>query len=166
MTAQRAVKCEVARLVVPRTIAHVDLWSLNSEPANVPSLLAILLCDQVIIEQGTGKKILVGVFEEIRSPSEPIVQRVGFFARMTDLEGRYGFAIKVVRVAAEGEIVVAGGGIQMEQPIADRLLNVDIALNVPAIFPNFGMYEFQLFANDMYIGRAVLNCRKQEAANQ
>jgi hypothetical protein len=134
--------------------------------ANIPSLLAILLCDQIILEQGTGKKTLVGVFDDLWSNSEPITQRVGFYAKMTDLEGHYQFAIKVVRIAAEGEIVVAGGNIPMTQPITNRLANLDIALNVPTVFPTFGKYEFQLFANDMYLGRAVLNCCKQEVANQ
>lgn len=134
--------------------------------ANVPSLLAILLCDQVILEQGTGKKTLVGIFEDINSPGEPIPHRVGFFARMTDLEGSYNFAIKVVRIAPEGEVVVAGGQLSLPQAITDRLANVDLALNVPAVFPKFGKYEFQLFANDMYIGRAVLNCRKLGVTNQ
>ena len=134
--------------------------------ANVPSLLAILLCDQVILEQGTGKKTLVGIFEDINSSGEPIAHRVGFFARVTDLEGLYNFAIKVVRIAPEGEVVVAAGQFPLPQAISDRLANVDIALNVPAVFPKFGKYEFQLFANDMYIGRAVLNCRKREAPNQ
>jgi hypothetical protein len=134
--------------------------------ANIPSLLAILLCDQIILEQGTGKKTLVGVFDDLWSNSEPIRQPVGFYAKMTDLEGLYHFAVKVVRIAAEGEIAIAGGAIPMTQPIVNRLENLDIALNLPTVFPTFGKYEFQLFANDMYLGRAVLNCRKQEAINQ
>jgi hypothetical protein len=31
--------------------------------AEVPSVLSILLCDHIIIEQGTGKKTLVGLFD-------------------------------------------------------------------------------------------------------
>jgi hypothetical protein len=81
---------------------------------------------------------------------------------MTDLEGQYAFAIKVVRISAE----VALGKIEMTQPIMDRLANVDIALNLTTVFPTFGKYAFQLFANDMYVGRGVLNCGKQEVANQ
>ena len=153
--------------VVRVVSAEVDLLSLSPESANIPSLLAILLCDQIILEQGNGKKTLVGVFDDLWSPAEPIAQKIGFFARMTDLEGNYRFAIKVVRTAAEGEIVVASVDIPVEQPITDRLANLDIALNLPpTVFPRFGKYEFQLFSNDMCIGRAALNCRKLEAANK
>ncbi len=134
-----------------------------ASPANIPSLLAILLCDRVIVEQGTGKKTLVGIFEDLWSAAEPTTAQIGFFARMTDLEGQYVFAIKIVRIAAEGEIVVGDAKLGAGQPITDRLLSLDIAVNAPVAFPNFGKYEFQLFANDMYIGRAVLNFRKQEA---
>jgi hypothetical protein len=140
---------------------------VGSEQANIPSLLAILLCEQVILEQGNGKKTLVGVLDDLWSSSEPITYRVGFYAKMTDLEGLYRFAVKVVRIAAEGEIVIAGGDIPMEQPISDRLANLDITLNLaPTVFPTFGKYEFQLFSNNVYIGRAVLNCRKLETASQ
>ncbi len=153
-------------VVVSGMLGHVDLWGLNSEPANIPSLLAILLCDQIIIEQGSGKKTLVGVFEEMWSAGEPIAHPVGFFARITDLEGIYLFVIKVVRIAADGEIVVAVVNAQWEQTITDRLANLDLALNLPVVFPKFGKYEFQFFANEIYIGRAVLNVSKQEAQGQ
>jgi len=134
--------------------------------SNVPSLLAILVCEHIVLEQGTGNKTLVGVFEDLWSLSEPIVMSIGFYAKMTDLEGIYRFSIRVVRISVESEIVVSGGDIQMEQPVTDRLANLDITLNLQTVFPNFGKYEFQLFANDMYIGRAVVNCREREAPSQ
>jgi len=153
--------------VVPGMLGHVDLWGLNSEPANIPSLLAILLSDQVIVEEGTKKKTIVGVFDELAAAGEPITKQVGFFARMTDLEGQYVFAIKVVRIAAEDEIVVSEVNVRMPRPITNRLESVDIALTFQVLeLPTFGKYEFQLFANDMYLGRALLNCRKLEVANQ
>ncbi len=74
--------------------------------------------------------------------------------------------IKVVRIAGEGEIVVAEANVPLAQPITNRLATLDIALTFRTlVFPTFGKYEFQLFANNMYLGRAVLNCRRLEVAN-
>jgi len=77
---------------------------VSSEPANIPSLIAILLCEQIILEQGSSKKTLVGVFDDLWSTSERTTYRVGFYAKTTDLEGRYRFAIKVVRIAAGAKL--------------------------------------------------------------
>ena len=120
-----------------------------------------------IIEQQGGKKTVVGIFDDLWAIQVPAGRAMGFFARMTDLEGRYRFIIKVVRVSAEGEIVVGQVEFGATELIDDRLKNLDIAVNLPPlVFPTYGKYEFQLFANDVYIGRAVLNCRQPEVAEK
>ena len=129
---------------------------------SIPSLLALLLCEYVIVEARTEKKTIVGVFDDIWSPTEPVIQRVAFFARLTDLQGLYRFNIKVVRITKDGEELVAAGEVATPESFEDPLKKLDIALNLPpTTFPGFGMYEFQLFANDIYLGRAVLNCRRE-----
>jgi hypothetical protein len=131
--------------------------------ANVPSLLSLLICDYVITEQGTDKRTLVGLFESIFPPSVPFQQqKLAFFARLTDLEGEYSFTIVVVKLTPQGEEVVSKAALK-PVTFTDRLMNVDIALNLPPIiFPDFGKYEFQLFSNESFLGRAVLYCRKTE----
>jgi hypothetical protein len=123
---------------------------------NIPSVLAILLCDWIIIEQGTGKKTLVGMFDSLQAAAFPTVRSMGFYARMTDLEGHYHFEVRVVRL--EGNKEETMGGALAEFKAADRLAILEMALNLPPFqFPAPGRYEFQLFADDVYIGRAVLN---------
>lgn len=135
--------------------------------SNIPSLLAILLCDRVIIEQQGGKKTVVGIFDDLWAAQVPAGCAMGFFARMTDLEGQYRFIIKVVRVSAEGEIMVGQIEFPGVEQLDDRLKNLDIAVNLPPlVFPTYGKYEFQLFANEIYIGRAVLSCRQPEVAQK
>jgi hypothetical protein len=128
--------------------------------ATVPSALAILICDQIITEAQTQKKTLVGVFDKIWGPQLPVAQRLGFFARITDAEGDYKFTIRVVRLDDAEELIG-----QMDSPtmhLDDRLSGIDLALNLPAMFPKFGHYEFQLYANDQYIGRAKIDVVKLE----
>jgi len=132
------------------------------EQAAIPSLLALLLSDYVIVEAGTNKKTIVGVFDNLWAAEVPTARQIGLFARMTDMEGSYGFTIKVVQLDADDEPVVAGGKMSPVN-VTDRLQTVDVALNLPmTVFPQFGRYEFQLFSNDVYLGRAIVNVCKQE----
>jgi hypothetical protein len=123
---------------------------------NIPSVLAIVLCDRIIIEQGTGKKTLIGIFNNLNAASFPTVQPVGFYASLTDLEGHYRFDIRVVRLAGDGEELM--GGAEAEFTAHDRLAILEMAVNLPPVpFTAPGRYEFQLFADGVYIGRATLN---------
>ena len=137
----------------------------TESPANIPFLLALLLCDCVITDSETGKRSVIGIFDKIWSPAEPIFQRVALFARLTDMEGEYRFSIRVVHVLGDSENMVAQGQVFVSPP-QDRLQPVDIALNLPpTTFPQFGRYEFQLFANEIFLGRATLNVAKTEVSS-
>jgi hypothetical protein len=46
---------------------------------NIPSVLAIVLCDWIIIEQGTGKKTLVGLFDNLNAAVFPVLRPMGFY---------------------------------------------------------------------------------------
>ena len=126
---------------------------------NIPSVLAVLLCDTIIIEQGTGKKTLVGLFENLNAADFPTARPVGFFARLTDMEGNYHFDVRVVRLDAEKEELMVGA--EFEYKADDRLAILDVALNLPPVpFLTPGRYEFQLYADDgIYIGRAALTAK-------
>jgi hypothetical protein len=126
----------------------------------VPSLLAILICDSVIVDSQTGKPSVIGIFDNVYRVQASFSQRVGFYARVTDAEGEYKFAVRVVYLGDE-EKVVAGLEISVVAP--DRLKALNLALNLPPVpFPEFGRYEFQFFANQVFIGRAVINVVKLE----
>jgi len=127
----------------------------------VPSLLAILVCDSVIVDSQSKKPSVVGIFDSINATQAPFSQRLGFFARMTDAEGEYKFTVRVVYLGDEEQIVA---GLETETvPVQNRLQVLNLALNLPPVpFPNFGRYEFQLLANDVYIGRAVISALKLE----
>ena len=130
--------------------------------ATVPTLLAILTCDTIIIDAATRKKSLIGLFDQINAQATPTTQRLGFYARLTDAEGEYTFIVRIVQLGKEEKLIAA----VRTDPITckDRLGFLDIALNTPPIpIPEFGRYELQLFSNDVYIGRALVNVVPMEA---
>jgi hypothetical protein len=125
----------------------------------VPSVLAILLCDHIIIEQGTGKTSLIGIFDDLNVPQVPVAQGLGFFARLTDAEGHYQFTIREVYLGEQEKVL---GRVDVN-PIdaVDRLGMIHLSLNLPPLpFPDFGRYEFQLFADEIYLGRATLQVKQ------
>jgi Family of unknown function (DUF6941) len=122
----------------------------------IPSALAILICDQVIIDAETAKKTVVGIFDSIWMQAFPAIQKLGFYARLTDLEGEYKFSLRVVRLTGD-ETVICG---LETKPVSasNRLAIMELALNLPPVpFQCPGQYEFQLYANDEYIGRSLFN---------
>jgi hypothetical protein len=128
---------------------------------SVPSVLAILVCDSLIVDSQTGKQSAIGIFDNIHALQVPFSQRLGFYARLTDAEGDYKFAVRVVYLGDEEQIVT---GLETGEVHAQGRLQVwNLALNLPPVpFPKFGRYELRLFANDVFIGRAVINALKLE----
>ena len=126
---------------------------MSSQP--VPSVLAILLCDTIITEVGTNKKTLVGVFQNLLAAKIPTSRQMGFYARLTDAEGKYKFRVEVVRLNDNQAI----GRIETpEFEISDRLGPAELAMNLPPVpFDQLGRYEFQLYANEVYLGHISLD---------
>src|SRR6266516_253094 len=87
--------------------------------SSIPTALAILVCDQVIVEKENEKKTLVGVFDVIWTEAFPTVQKFGFYAKLTDLEGTYKFRIRIVYID-DGERLL-GEVESPESPASDRL---------------------------------------------
>ncbi len=121
--------------------------------APIPSVVAMLVCDQVIVEQGTGKKSLIGVFETINAFSFPTQTRLAIYARLVDASGRYDFLIRLVNLKDETKVAEIQAAADL-----DSSVTAEFAINVAGlILPEAGKYEFQLYANDMYLHRVTMN---------
>lgn len=116
----------------------------------------MLLCDQVITDAETGKKTLVGVFDAIHPENVPFLYAGGFsvYARLSDAEGKYLFKVEVVYLDEDKALSSIETAV-LQAP--DRLAFVDLVLRIGGMgFEKFGKYEFQLFANNVYIGRSTI----------
>jgi hypothetical protein len=79
---------------------------------------------------------------------------------MADADGKYSFKIEVIHLETEKPVAMI---VIPHFNLEDRLNAVELALRVPPMrFEAPGKYEFQLLANDVWIGRTTLFEKKEE----
>ena len=123
-----------------------------SEPP-VPSVLAMLVCDQIIIDQQTKKKSLIGVFDNINALAFPAVVNCAVYAKLADAEGDYKFKVRLVNLKDEQLL----GEMEVPAKVQTQVDPADMAIQLMgAVFPAPGKYEVQLYANDVYLGRVTM----------
>jgi hypothetical protein len=120
----------------------------------VPTVLAMLVCDQVIIDELSKKKSLIGVFENVNAMGYPTSVNCAVYAKIVDAEGHYVFKLRIVNLKDESLIaeIVAEGDVNARlqaNEFAAHLIGVQL--------PEHGKYEIQLWANDVYLSRVTLN---------
>lgn len=121
----------------------------------IPSVVAMLVCDQIITEMGTNKKSLIGVFDNYFSPSFPfVVPRIAIYVKLADAGGEYLFKLRVVKL--KDELVIAEIGVRAV--IADPTQYSEVALNIGGFaLLEPGKYEFQLYSGEEYLHRVTIN---------
>jgi len=119
----------------------------------IPTVIAMLICDQVIAEQVTNKKSLIGVFDKYHSLSFPVqIPRLAIYVKLADAFGHYLFKIRMVKL--KDEALVAEIGIEGDVTIAGEYS--ELALNLGLIIPEPGKYEIQLYVGDVYLNRVTM----------
>ena len=121
----------------------------------IPSVVAMLVCDQIITEEGTKKKSLVGVFDNFGSLAFPVLfQRLAVYVKLADAMGDYLFKLRIVKL--KDESLVAEMGIQATIADASQYAELAISMgNLPIQEP--GKYEIQMYAGDIYLHRVTMN---------
>ncbi len=122
--------------------------------APIPSVVAMLVCDQIITEEGTKKKSLIGVFENFASLAFPVLfQRLAVYVKLADAVGDYLFKLRFVKL--KDESLIAEMGIQAKITDSGQYAELAIGLgNLP--IPEPGKYEVQLYVDDVYLHRATM----------
>lgn len=128
---------------------------MPNEP--VPSVVAMLVCDQVISEQGTNKKSLIGVFDNFYSLVFPTaLPRIAVYVKLADAQGDYLFKLRFVNLRDESLVFE----ISIQAKILDSGEHSELALNFGVPVPAEGKYEFQLYAGEEYLHRVTLNAKR------
>lgn len=116
-----------------------------------PRCKAILLCNDTIIEAGTGNVSLIGTFDGFVQRAFPShTKPFTVFVQLTDGIGRYEVVIEVQDL--RDNIVNARANAGLEFP--ERLTKVNMMIPVPPLpLQHAGVYDFVVLANGQEIDR-------------
>lgn len=118
-----------------------------------PKCKAILLCDQTIIEAGTGKASLIGVFDDFVVPPVPSSTRpCTVFVQLADGIGEHSIEIEVHDL--EKGTVLARGTMGIEITWKERPAKHNLIIPMPPIpVSHAGEYDLVIFAGNQEIDR-------------
>lgn len=119
---------------------------------DLPTCKALLLCDDTIIEAGTGKISLVGVFTRFILPSIPGMTRpFHAFLQFTDCVGDLEILINI-RDLQDDEAIAETDKLGIH--VDNRLQTVNLIVPVPSLpIKHAGLYDFVVFTGTDEIDR-------------
>lgn len=114
----------------------------------------MLLCDSIITEIGTGKKSLIGIFENIHFCGEPpwLHYRMSVYVKFNSAQGKYGFQIMLVDLGTDQ---IIGKASTPALNVPNKLESYELAFNLEDVaFQHDGKYEFRVYVgNDMFANK-------------
>lgn len=124
--------------------------------AQAPYALAIVVCDNIHRDGGTGKLTIMGTFADIAASQFPAVHPlICVYLALTDGRGPAPVIIRLNRVTGDGSDTIAES--QVEVDFSDPLMMVELNMAFAnVVFPDAGEYRFEVFAGEEYvIGRRI-----------
>ena len=117
----------------------------------LPTLVSMLICDQVIDDKLTNKKSAIGIFNTILVPNCPfVIHQLTVLASLTELVAETEIELRFVRDAVN-EVLFSGRG-KVNAP--DPLAVVDLVFSMQGISaPSVGQYAFELLSGGEILGR-------------
>ena len=118
-----------------------------------PKLNAMLICDYVITEHGTGKKSLIGVFENINAVKFPCVHHsLSIYIKLTEARGSYKIWLELADL--KNDTVITKAQLPKDITSDDPLATQEIVFSLKGLMlMHAGEYEFRVFANDRIFGQ-------------
>lgn len=117
----------------------------------VPTLVSLLLCDQVIDDRLTSKKSAIGLFNTIWVSSFPArIPQIAVMASLTEISGRTPLELRLARDTDNAVLMSSQGWIEAPTPLAV----VDLVFSMQGTqFPESGQHAFELLSRDELLGR-------------
>lgn len=120
----------------------------------IPVLVATLICDVAVTDPTTGKRNLIGIFDKIHATKFPAQRPVFVYIKLTDAEGDYEISVRYTQRNTSSVLAEAKG----RAKFLDRMASSDIYIEFPPLpIPEAGRYEFEIYANGVYLGAAFLD---------
>lgn len=128
----------------------------NKKPLSkvVPLLIAALVCDVAVTDPGSAKQNLIGIFDRIFVGKFPTTRPMSVYIKLADANGFYELDVRFVQVGTGNILAGAKGTLQVRH----RLVSADLHIPFPPLpIPTEGRYEFQIWANSMFLGSAFID---------
>jgi len=127
-----------------------------------PTVLAMIVCDQVIRDIHTGKVTIVGSFNQISGSDFPLVHsNFAIYVAITEGQGQYEGKLRFSIAETDDAVLEASGPFTLDHPLQVAELN----FHVQALpLPKPGKYRIEFFANgERLTGRSfVVKAGEQE----
>lgn len=123
----------------------------DQAPIALPTLVSLLICDQLIDDKITNKKSAIGLFNAVHVPKLPAaIHQVVVLASLTEIESRVELELRLVRDADNEVVFRMHGPITAPTPLA----TVDLGFTVQGIrIATAGQYAFELLCAGEVLGR-------------
>lgn len=123
----------------------------DQESITLPTLVSLLVCDQVIDDKLSNKKSAIGIFNTILVPSVPTaIQQLAILASVTEIDARVELELRLVRDAYNEVLFSGKGAVEAPNPLAV----VDLLFAMQGVrVPAAGQYAFELLCGGEILGR-------------
>ena len=117
-----------------------------------PILKAMLLCDHTIVEEGTHKRTLIGIFDRIKASQFPSTHgSMSVYVQFREIEGVFDFALELYDL---DEAKVMHRAVVSKFRVEDKSRDCELVFNLMSVkFNHPGEYEFRIYANDCIFGQ-------------
>lgn len=124
----------------------------------IPFLVAALVCDAAVLDPSSGKKSLIGIFDRVNVKKFPTKRPMSLYLRVTDAEGDYNTEVRYVQMGS-GKVLAQAEG---ELHATNKRALVDLLIDFPPLpIPAEGRYEFQFWANSVFLGTTSIDAVQQ-----
>ena len=132
-----------------------------TRPAAVPTLVSLLLCDQVIDDKLSNKKSAIGIFNTILVAKVPtVIHQMAILASLTEIARRVEVELRLVRDNDDAVLFSGKGAVDAPDPLAV----VDLLFAMQGLqIPEPGQYAFELLGGGELLGRRRFQVRLRQA---
>lgn len=117
-----------------------------------PILKAMLICDHTIVEEGTHKRTLIGLFDRIKAKAFPTAHpSMSVYVQFREIEGVFDFVLELFDLNSEKSLNQA---VIRQFKVEDRSRDCELVFNLLSVkFDHPGEYEFRIYIGDFIFGQ-------------
>ena len=117
-----------------------------------PILKAMLLCDQTLVEEGTRKRSLIGIFDRVKASQLPTTHpSLSVYVQFREIEGVFDFTLELYDLSEEKTLHKAT---VKNFKVQEKSRDCELVFNMMSLrFDHAGDYEFRIYVNDTIFGQ-------------